>query len=201
MRKAALFFLCIIFLSSCGKDKETNQPQVTSYAEQVLARKKDNPPPPKVDNSEQEKKESYMEAPLMPAKVVVMPMACVNGSYAPGNYQNRHYFPALVNTLLEMYGNIRTPRRSAVIDAALEKKLIAPNFQARRRKTYNLIETANFGNEIKAELLDFHNDSPVSSGMFGTGAINLNVCHKNTFSIRAMSRKTGEKNFTSFTRA
>ncbi|OQB22714.1 MAG: Tetratricopeptide repeat protein [candidate division BRC1 bacterium ADurb.Bin183] len=153
MRKAALFFLCIIFLSSCGKDKETNQPQVTSYAEQVLARKKDNPPPPKVDNSEQEKKESYMEAPLMPAKVVVMPMACVNGSYAPGNYQNRHYFPALVNTLLEMYGNIRTPRRSAVIDAALEKKLIAPNFQARRRKTYNLIETANFGNEIKAELL------------------------------------------------
>lgn len=153
MRKAALFFLCIILFSACSKQKEKNQPQVTSYAEQVLAQKKDKPQPPKVDNSAEEKKESYMEAPLMPAKVVVMPMACVNGSYAPGNYQNRHYFPALTNMLLEMYGNIRTPRRVAVIDAALAKNLIVPNFFARRRKTYNLKETAAFGSEIKAELL------------------------------------------------
>ncbi|MCX7000220.1 MAG: hypothetical protein NT106_08005 [Candidatus Sumerlaeota bacterium] len=151
MKKLIIMSVFLLVLCHCGKKEE--KPQVTTYAKELLAKRTPQPAKQPAAPAVDEKKESNLEAPVVPARVVIMPIACVNGSYAPGNYQNRHLFPALTNTLLEIYGNISAPRRNAIIDLAVEKKLISRQFFARRRKEYDLKEAVAFGNEIKADYL------------------------------------------------
>ena len=141
MKRCYLVFLALIILFSCsgGKDQSAKNQQATTEqsASQSQSGKSNSYAPG--DNS--------TDAPgahQQDFDVVVMPMASVDGSYATCNYQNRHYFAALVGAMLETFGDISTPDRNMIIREALERKRISGYGRARRDSAFSLSLASSF---------------------------------------------------------
>jgi tetratricopeptide (TPR) repeat protein len=153
MKKYLPLLMLFSLVTGCGKKEES--PKVTPYAQSRMDEKKEPTPVQKQEPKQEEPGEKVVSYPLepdiKPSKVAVMPLSCPNGSYAPCNYQNRHFFPALLNALLEVRSDIRLPRRNAVINTAKEKKLISSYGLARRDSEFGLKHAGDFAREIKAD--------------------------------------------------
>jgi len=146
---ALLALACIAV--SCQKQEDT--PQVTPYAEELLKKAAGQPPKPRPSDQPLAKGDLEFNIPYRPGKVVILPVACVDGSYAPANPVNRYLFATLTASLLDIYGDIRVPARNAVISEALERELVLRRCFAPRRKDWDLSKAAEFGRELKAEIL------------------------------------------------
>ncbi|MBN1900821.1 hypothetical protein JW926_05775 [Candidatus Sumerlaeota bacterium] len=137
------WFILLATLFSCAREEAPPAKQKAPVTENIEQ---------KAEAPEASRTGAILKTETIPSsKVAIMPIACVDGSYATANYQNRHFYAAMTNMLLDVYGDIKTPRRQAILEKACDKKLIERQFYALRRKDHDLKEAGAFGREIDAE--------------------------------------------------
>jgi len=142
LRIEILFFMLLLLLFSCSQKPESKKQETQTEKQKA-----------KTEKSYQTKIQKSINDTIKSCDVVVLPLACVNGSYAPANYQNRHYFACFTNNLLDMFGDITTPRRIPIRKLALKQNIISKTFYCKRRKDYDPNEAAAFAREINADLV------------------------------------------------